>query len=169
MNNTTVPNMRPVVEQITNNATSWVGHRPGDKKETVSGQTFIAPTSGLLGTIEVYSTMVTHPGKVVMSLHTFDPGQNTWGPVLGSTSVELIYSDTNKWISFNIPGLQLEKGRTYGFKMESPDSYFGVGEAAGSSKKPPFTTGQEWRFTANNQKGDSFSYLSLAFKVGLRA
>src|SRR5215212_2628687 len=161
MNNTN--NLRPAVEQITNNATSWIGHRPGDNREIVSGQTFVAPATGALGTIEVYSSIVTHPGKVVMTLHSFDADQNKWGPSLGSTSVNLIYSDNEKWISFNIPGLKLDKGRTYGFKLESPDSYIGVGEAAGSAKRPPFTSGQEWRFTATNQKGDSFNYFSLAF------
>lgn len=158
---------RPVVEQVTNNATSWVGHR--DNKEVVSGQTFITPSTGMLESIEVFSTMVTQPGKVVMTLHSFDPDQNKWGSVLGSASIELKYNDTDKWVSFNIPGLHLEKGKSYGFKLESPDSFIGVGEAAGSSKQPPFTAGQEWRFTTNNQIGDSFSYFSLAFKVGLRA
>ncbi|HMJ47752.1 MAG TPA: hypothetical protein VK498_10490 [Ferruginibacter sp.] len=169
MNTNTGSYVRPMVEQVTNNATSWIGHRPGDNKEIVTGQTFIASSTGALAAIEVYSTMVTHPGKVVMTLYSFDPAQNNWGPALGSTSVDLIYSDNDKWISFNIPGLRLDKGKTYGFKLECPNSYIGVGEAAGSSKQPPFTAGQEWRFTNNNQKGDSFSYFSLAFKVGLRA
>ena len=167
--NNTANSLRPVVEQTTNNATSWIGHRPGDNKEIVSGQTFFAPASGAVGTIEVFSSMVTQPGKVVMTLHSFDTEQKKWGPSIGTTSVNLIYSDSGKWISFNIPSAQLDKGKTYGFKLESPDSYIGVGEAAGVAKKPPFTSGQEWRFTAANQGGVSYNYFSLAFKIGLRA
>lgn len=169
MYNNTGSILHPVVEQVTNNATSWVGQSPGDNKVMVSGQTFIAPSTGALEAIEVYSTMITHPGKVVMTLYSFDSDQNKWGSALGSTSIELKYSDTDKWVSFNIPGQHLENGKSYGFKLESPDSFIGVGEAAGSSKQPPFTAGQEWRFTTNNLSGDSFSYFSLAFKVGLRA
>ena len=35
--------LKAVVEQITNNSTSWVGHFPGEKKNRISGQTFCVP------------------------------------------------------------------------------------------------------------------------------
>jgi hypothetical protein len=157
------------IEQVNNNTTSWVGHRAGDNNDVISGQTFIAPSEGDLDGIEVFSSMVMAPGKVLMSLHSFDSLHKSWGPALGSTSMQLSKDDTGKWICFNIPGLHLHKGETYGFRLECPDTLIGVGEAAGSHKNPPFNNGQEWKFTSKDKKGHSFSYFSLAFKVGLRA
>lgn len=156
------------VEQVTNNTTSWIGHRRGDNKDVVGGQTFIATAEGDLEAIEVFSSVVTDPGKVVMTIHKFNPEQKSWGPALGSSSVDFNKADTGKWIAFNMPGLHLNKGEAYGFKLESAETFIGVGEAAGSHQQPPFTNGQEWRFT-NNNKADSFSYFSLAFKVDLKA
>lgn len=157
------------VQQITNNATSWVGHHPRENKEIGRGQTFVAHTEGNVEAIEVYTNIVTRPGHVMMTIHSFDPQQKSWGPALSSTSVECNQSDSGKWMAFNIPSLHLNKGESYGFRLESHDSYIGVGEAAGSAKQPPFSTGQEWHFTGSDQNADAFSYFSLAFKVGIRA
>ena len=157
------------VEQVTHNITSWIGHRPGNNDDIIGGQTFISPSEGDLDGIEVFSSMVTAPGKVLMTLHSFDPLQKNWGPALGTASIELSKDDSDKWIYFDIPGLHLHKGETYGFKLESPNTLIGVGEAAGSHKQPPFVNGQAWKFTGKDKKAHSFSYFSLSFKVGLRA
>lgn len=158
-----------ILEQVTNNTTSWVGHRSGDNEDLATGQTFIATSEGDLETIEVFSTVVTKPGKMIMTLHNFDSQQKSWGPVLGSASVDVNNSETGKWLAFKIPGMHLNKGKAYGFRLESPDTYVGVGEAAGSHQKPPYSSGQEWQFTKNHKSEQSFSYFSLAFKVDTRA
>ena len=163
------PNSHAAVQQLTNNATSWLGHRKGDHKEIIMGQTFIAPSEGDLDTIEVFSSIVASPGEVMMTLHSFDPLQQSWGPTLGSANVTFNQSCNDKWVSFKMPSLHLNKGLTYGFLLESHDSYVGVGEAAGSANNPPFLSGKEWKFTSNSNKVDAFSYFSLAFKIGLRA
>lgn len=166
---TKISSLHPIVQQVTNNTTSWIGHRPGDNKDVVGGQTFIATAESDLEAIEVFSSIVTDAGKVVMTLHTFDPAKKSWGPALGSASVDFNKADTGKWVAFNLPGLHLTKGAAYGFKLESTETFIGVGEAVGSHAHPPFTAGQEWKFTKNNQNGDSFSYFSLAFKVDVKA
>ncbi len=154
--------------QTTNNTTGWIGHLPGHKEHISRGQTFMVDADGDLQTVEVFSNMVKDNGHVVMTVHNFDPNQKSWGPALGSARVEFKKTDSGKWIEFNIPALHLDKGKSYGFRLDSEDACIGVGEAAGSSKHPPFKTGQEWKFT-NNNKGDSFSYFSLAFKLGITA
>jgi hypothetical protein len=160
---------RSAVEQITHNATTWIGHRRYDNNNMATGQTFLAPSEGDLDTIEVYSSIVTKPGKVTMTLHSFDPQQDKWGPSLGTATVEFNHNSNGKWIPFKLQGLHLSKGLSYGFKLESSETYIGVGEAAGSFKQPPFISGKEWRFVNNNQNPDAYSYFSLAFKVGLKA
>ncbi len=161
--------MHLVVEQVTNNTTTWVGHRKGDSHGLISGQTFIAPKEGDLDKIEVFSSVVTQPGEVVLTVHKFDQQHKSWGPALGSASLELNKTDCDKWVGFHIPGLHLHSGEAYGFRLESNTALIGVGEAAGSYHQPPFANGQEWKFTNKDQKGHSFSYFSLAFKVGVRA
>ncbi len=158
----------PAVEQLTNNATSWLGRRKADNKEIMMGQTFLAPAEGVLESIEVYSSIVANPGNVLMSVHRFDTEQQSWGPALGSAQVSVNQSFNNKWIAFQIPGLAISKGLTYGFLLESHDSYVGVGEAAGSAKNPPYASGKEWIFIDRN-KSHAYSYFNLAFKVGMRA
>jgi hypothetical protein len=135
----------------------------------VTGQTFMAPSGGILDTIEVYSSIVTRPGKVTMTLHSFDPQLNKWGPSLGNATVEFDQNYNGKWVAFKLQGLQLTKGFTYGFKLECNETYIGVGEAAWSFHHPPFINGKEWRFVNNSQNPDAYSYFTLAFKVGLKA
>jgi hypothetical protein len=157
------------VQQLTNNATCWLGHRKNDHEEIAMGQTFIATTGGNLETIEVFSSIVANPGQVIMTVHSFDPDDETWGPALGSASVNFNNNCNGKWVSFKMPGLQLVKGQSYGFKLESHDSYIGVGDAVGSAHHPPFASGKQFKFCSNHSKGDAFTYFSLAFKIGLRA
>ena len=161
--------IRPVMQQVINNSTSWIGTGKGVHNELISGQTFIATAEGDIDSIEVFSSIVTTPGKVQMTVHNYDPHQKSWGSALGKATVEFGKENTGKWISFKIPGIHINKGDSYGFRLESPNSYIGMGEAAGTHQQPPFTNGQEWQFTKNDQKGNSFSYFSLAFKVALRA
>lgn len=167
MNHTT--HMKAVVEQITNNATSWIGHHSNDNNNIIGGQTFISPSEVDLECIEVLTSVVATPGKVLMTLHDFDTQLDSWGPILGSASVDLTRTDNGKWKSFNISGLHLSKGKAYGFRLECPNTYIGVGEAARSSENPPLFKGREWKFTNNGQTGRSFTYFSLAFKIDAKA
>jgi hypothetical protein len=160
---------KAVVQQVTNNTTSWIGHQTADNNDIVGGQTFISPSELDLEAIEVLTSVVTLPGHVLLTLHSFDSQLETWGPVLGSSSVNFTKTDTGKWKSFNISGLHLSKGKSYGFRLESHDTYIGVAEAAGSRQNPLFNSGQEWKFTNADQKGHAYSYFSLAFKVDARA
>lgn len=159
------------VEQLQHNSTSWLGHRKGDHKDIITGQTFIAPTEGDLNAIEVFSSVVTNPGEVVMTLYAFDPKTENWGSALGESHVLFNRTLNDKWVAFKIPGLHLSKGMSYGFKLESRDSYVGLGETVGSARFPAFASGKEWKFSSANSKSDahSYSYFSLAFKVDLKA
>lgn len=157
------------VQQTVNNATSWIGHRNFDNKDVATGQSFVASSDGDLQSIEIFPTVVTKPGKVLLTVYELNEQTNEWGSSLGSATVDFNKDCNGKWVPFELKGLHLQKGRSYAFKLESGDTYIGVGEAAGSAKQPPFANGKEWKFTNNQSAPRSFRYFSLAFKLGLRA
>ncbi len=159
---------RSAVQQVTTNTTSWIGHQPLDHKNIIGGQTFMVPVAADLEAIEVFTSMVTTPGKVQLTLYSFDSQLQSWGSVLGSADADVTLSDNGKWKVFPINGLHLEKGNSYGFKLES-NSFIGMGETAGCSQAPPLLNGKEWKFTNHEPNGDCYAYFSLAFKVDVRA
>lgn len=162
-------NLKAAVQQVTNNTTSWVGHRHGETRSRTTGQTFTCPTEGNLDAIEVVLTHITNNGPVDLTIHSFDPETKNWGSELGTSTVEFSRTDTGQWVSFPLKGIPLQKGKTYGFRLKCEAGLIGIGEAVGSNEQLPFTGGQEWNATSDNQSGSFFSYLSLAFKVALRA
>lgn len=161
--------VNPIIQQVKNNATSWIGNYRGETKNRITGQTFICPAEGTVDCIEIFSDYVNDNGVVDLTIHQFDNENKTWGKMLGSSAVEFKRNDTGKWIPFPLPGLQLQKGMSYGFRLKSDTGLFGVGEVAGSYNQLPCQGGQEWAASSENQSGNFYSYLSLAFKVGLRA
>jgi hypothetical protein len=154
-----------ILQQTHNNATFWIGNHRGDHKDHYAGQTFVSPEDGELDSIEIYSTAVTSPCKVTLSLHSFDAEHKRWGPVLQSLKLELNGEDSGKWIRFDLQGVHLNKGNAYGFRLQTNNALVGVGEAAGSSKFPPFNNGQEWSASSENKSGHFYTYFSLMFKV----
>jgi hypothetical protein len=162
-------NCQPIVQQVQHNSTNWIGHRPGKTENQMAGQTFTVPEECPLEAIEIFSSIVTRPGKIIMTLHYFDPVQKTWGPPVSTCSINVGCNESNTWLAFDLHGTKLHKGKVYGFRIESPDTYIGVGEAAGSYLKPPFEQGQEWVFNKRLDTGKYFSYFSLAFKVDTKA
>ena len=104
----------------------------------------------------------------MLTIHDYDADTRKWGEQLGSAKVSISQSDCGKWIRFNIPNLQLSKGKFYGFKLASHNSFIGVAEAVGSAKNPPLSEGREWKFEDNGDT-DSFRYMSLAFKIAVKA
>ncbi len=163
------PLSAPVVQQSTHNATSWIGHRHGETNDQVSGQTFTCPAAGQLDCIEIFSVYVNNKMPVDLTLYPFDKEHKIWGPAIATSTVEFNANDTGKWISFPLKGLPLSKDKVYGFKLKTEAGLLGVGEAAGCVNQLPYAGGQEWAANTSNQKGTYFSYLSLAFKIGLRA
>jgi hypothetical protein len=158
----------PIAEQTINNTTSWIGQTPGAATELVKGQTFVAPAEADLQSIEVVPNLITDAGQLIMTLHSFDEQSQQWGPVLATATISVEKPDAGKWLPFGLAA-HLQKGKTYGFRLQSHDALIGVGEAAGSANNPPLPYGHEWQFSGNNQQGDRFSYFSLAFRVGVRA
>lgn len=159
----------PIMQQITNNTTSWIGQRPGETKSRICGQTFICPAECDLGCIEIFSSYVNKNGSVELTIHQFDSNSKTWGPALAKSTIEFKRNETGSWVSFPVPGLHLSKNSSYGFRLQSDEVLAGLGEAAANYDHLPLIGGQEWVSSSDDQKGSYYSYLSLAFKVEMRA
>jgi hypothetical protein len=162
-------NLKAVVQQVTNNTISWIGHRQGETKSRITGQTFTCPAEGDLEAIEVFLSHITNNGPVELTIHQFNADSKTWGAVLSTSTVEFNRENTGKWISFPLDGLHLQKGAMYAFRLKSEAGLIGVGEAAGIVNHLPYNGGQEWIASSDDRSGNYYTYLSLAFKVELRA
>ena len=134
----------------------------------LAGQTFQCPEEGSLTKIQVYSIAVSHPGRLILTLHEFDKQRKNWGRVLSFAEIEVDEKDAENWMQFTLQAVPLHKDNTYGFRLKSPDTLVAIGEAAWSSKHP-FIYGEEWNTNNIENKDHYYRYFSLAFKVELRA
>jgi len=158
----------PILSQTENNATLWIGHLQNDPTDHFGGQTFKCPSDGLLDNIQLFAETIPNPGNVYLSLHEFDNITKRWGTAIAETSLIVEQNDREKWIYFNFPPIQLKKETNYGFRIHSYDALIGLGEAC-HDRHHPFSFGHEWHGSSSDQKGNYFSYFSLAFKVEMRA
>lgn len=80
--NNTAHSSHASVEQITNNATSWDWASSKRTTRKPAGDKHLSPTWGKIDAIVVYTNIVTKPGNVMMTIHSFYLGQKVWGPAL---------------------------------------------------------------------------------------
>ncbi len=159
---------RPLITQTENNTTLWIGHLRSEAMDHFAGQTFKAPSEGIINNIQIYSSTVQQPGEVTLTLYEFDPESRAWGPAIGNSTLNLERVDVSRWIKFDLQPVPLFKNATYGFRLQTQEALIGIGEAA-SAARQPFTFGHEWSGDSKNEKGHFFTYFSLAFKVELCA
>jgi len=165
---TTNRSNQPILSQTENNTTLWIGHLKPNPKDHIAGQTFKCPSDGIVNNIQVYSSTVQEPGDVALTLHEFDVASHKWGPAIANGSMYLQKGDDARWIRFGLAPVELKKDATYGFRLQTENAFIGIGEAASHSKKP-FTYSTEWKAESLDEKGEFYSYFSLAFKVELCA
>lgn len=162
-------NSRPVLTQTENNTTLWVGHLKHGNNDHVAGQTFTCPSEGILNNIQIYSDTVTRPGALFLTLHEFDATTKTWGPAIGQSTVQMETKDKARWIRFELEPVSLKQNVAYGFRLQAPEAFIGIGESVHESKSP-FNFGMAWNGgTQQSDKGRYFNYFSLAFKVEMCA
>jgi hypothetical protein len=159
---------RPVLSQTENNTTLWIGHLSHDANDRLAGQTFSCPAGGQLNNIQIYSSAVTQPGAVELTLHEFDPVTHEWGPSIGKSSLDIERNDESRWLRFELDPVSLQQNGHYAFRLQTDKGIIGIGEAASHARKP-FGFGQEWSSDTSQLKENFYSYFSLAFKVELCA
>lgn len=157
-----------IISQLRSNTCFWIGHPQTGNQEKLAGQTFRCPANGVLDNIQVYSSAVQQPGKIMITVHSFDTDTNQWGAVIASASLDVTKSDNEKWLRFELNPVHLSQNEQYGFRLQSHDAFIAMGETAWPVKES-FENGKEWTASSNSQEGRYYSYFSLAFKVEMRA
>jgi hypothetical protein len=159
---------RPILSQTQNNTTLWLGHLSQNDNDHLAGQTFTCPSEGLIHNIQVYTSTVPKPGELRLTLHEFDCKTREWGPAIATSGKVIEKSDEARWVRFELDPLVLRQNSCYGFRLESPDAFVGLGEAVSHAQRP-FPFGLSWTSGGANQRGEYFNYFSLAFKVEMCA
>ncbi len=159
---------RPVLSQTENNTTLWIGHLTNEANDRLAGQTFSCPSTGLINNIQVYTSAVTLPGEILMTLHEFDPAAKSWGPAICQSSLAIERNDASHWLRFELDPVNLQQDNYYGFRLQTKEGIIGIGEAISHAQRP-FSFGQAWSGDTGRSGERFFSYFSLAFKVELCA
>ena len=160
--------LHPSLEQLHRNTSLWIGHMNAGPADHLAGQTFQCPEDGSLKKIQVYSVVVSHPGKIILSLYEFDKQRKKWGNMISSSELDVDENDNENWMQFPLQSIPLQKDNSYAFRLQSPDTLVAIGEAAWPSKYP-FEYGEEWNINNIENEDHYYKYFSLAFKVELRA
>jgi len=155
--------LRPLITQVQNNTSLWIGHLRTDPIDHFAGQTFRSPSSGELNNIQVFSAAVQYPGQLTLSVHSFDPQNRSWGPPLASSTVEVETIDRERWIRFDLPPMPLHQDEMYGFRIYANNNMIALGEAAAGNQNP--FNGEEWHADSLDQIGHYYRYFSLAYKI----
>jgi len=158
----------PALEQLQKNASAWIGHMNPGSVDYLAGQTFESPEDGDLDNIQVYSAAVPHPGKLVLTFHSFNRETRSWGPALSTSEIDVEKNDAGQWINFHLPAVHLIKHKFYGFRLKSKDALVAIGEAAWVVRNF-FLFGEEWNSKTGDTSDHYYRYFSLAFRAELRA
>lgn len=155
---------QPVLTQAKTNTTLWIGHLPTHPTDHFGGQTFRCPVEGSLDNIQLFFSAIQYPGKITLTIHEFDNTTKTWGTPIESSDLLVKKDDHDRWVQFDFSYIRLEKDKVYGFRLQSANALVGIGEAE-SETKSPYTFGHQWKADSKNERGNYFSYFSLAFKI----
>jgi len=100
---------------------------------------------------------------LTLSLHSFDPQNKSWGPLLASSTVDVEKIDNERWIRFELPPMPLHEDEMYGFRIYANNTMVALGEAAAGNQNP--FSGEEWHADSVDQAGHYYRYFSLAYKI----
>ena len=99
--------LHPSLEQLHRNTSLWIGHMNAGPTDHLAGQTFYCPEDGSLKKIQVYSSAVSHPGKIILTLHDFEKQRKNWGNILSSSEIEIDENDNENWMQFPLHSIEL--------------------------------------------------------------
>jgi len=151
-----------IINQLFHNTSSWVGHFEHDPRTREAGQVFSLPGETDLSGIEVFTEMVSHPGRLLLELYRFDSENQEWGSLLASSERMVGREDESRWVLFPVDKVHLKKNENYGFILSSQEAFVALGEAAWP-QNAKHNWGKEWTGSDHDADGHFYDHFSLAF------
>lgn len=163
-NHSTYSNMNSIAT-IGNTKTGhhfWVGEVSKGKIYS-AGQTFRSTRRGTLKSIAVYPEIIIKPTVLQLTLHEFDSSSRTWSDKVAECKKEVNHSMERKWISFEIPNVQLDPNKQYAFKLTCNNgSMIAIAESHWNEKNN-YKDGEQWIGSTENPVGNFHLNFDLSF------
>jgi hypothetical protein len=141
----------------------WVGHCENGV-DYYAGQTFKAPANGLLKRIKLFSSIVYGNTDATLSVYEFDQSSHTWKRKLSESRQYVTKAMEGQWISFEMPGMQVNKNSTYAFKIScNSGGMLAIAECPWNVANP-YPDGEEWIGSSQSQQGNFHKDFDLAFE-----
>lgn len=141
----------------------WVGNCKNGV-DYYAGQTFLAPASGVLKRIKLFSSVVFGSSDATLSIYKFNIANHTFEEKKSETSRRITKANENQWLDFELGNLRVDKDSYYGFKLECKGGgMLAVAECPWSVQNP-YAEGEEWTGSSFTREGSFHKDFDLAFE-----
>lgn len=141
----------------------WVGHCQNGINY-FAGQTFVAPATGMLKRISLFSSIVYGNTSADLSLYEFDNVNHTWKQKRAEAKKFVSKAMEGQWIDFEIPAMEVNRNSSYAFKLScNSGGMLAIAECPWSIANP-YAEGEEWIGSSNSVAGNFHKDFDLAFE-----
>ena len=141
----------------------WVGHCQNGV-DYFAGQTFVAPATGKLKRISLFSSIVFGNTSASLSVYAFDYVHHTWQQKLAEATRHITKAMEEQWIDFDIPAMQVNKNSGYAFKLScNSGGMLAIAECPWNLTNP-YAEGEEWIGSSQSLEGNFHKDFDLAFE-----
>jgi hypothetical protein len=142
----------------------WVGHC-SNGIAYYAGQTFKSIATGSLKRIKLFPSIVYGNTTATLSVYEFDFTSHTWQTKKAEVSTYVTKAMEGRWISFEIPGMQVNKDSTYAFKLScNGGGLLAIAECPWNTYNP-YADGEEWIGSSIAAEGKFHKDFDLAFEA----
>ena len=141
----------------------WVGHCENGV-DYFAGQTFIAPATGRLKRISLFSSVVYGNTSAELVVYEFDRVNYTWKQKRAEATKYISKAIEGQWIDFEIPSMEVNKNSSYAFKLScASGGMLAIAECPWNIANP-YPEGEEWIGSSLSIAGNFHKDFDLAFE-----
>lgn len=141
----------------------WVGNC-NNGIDYFAGQTFRAPSTGILKRIKLFSSVVYGVSDAALSVYNFDNLSFTFKEKQSETTKHISKANENEWIEFELPDIKVEKDEYYAFKIKCKGAgMLAIAECPWNITNP-YAEGVEWIGSSYSVEGAFYKDFDLAFE-----
>lgn len=141
----------------------WVGHCQNGINY-FAGQTFVAPASGIIKRISLFSSIVYGNTSADLTIYEFDNVNHTWKQKRAEAKKFVSKAMEGHWIDFEIPAMEVNKNSSYAFKLScNSGGMLAIAECPWNISNP-YKEGEEWIGSSLSADGNFHKDFDLAFE-----